>query len=70
MVAVTYDREADVLYLDLAGDGPETQGEEVHPGVMLLFDGAGRIVGLEITSASKVLAPEAIAGAIGVRGVG
>ena len=45
MAAVTYDREADVLYVELAaGDGPETEGEEVHPGVMLLFDAAGRII--------------------------
>jgi uncharacterized protein YuzE len=61
MAAVTYDREADVLYVELAaGDGPETEGEEVHPGIMLLYDGAGRIIGIEITSASKILAPEAI----------
>jgi uncharacterized protein YuzE len=61
MGAVTYDRESDVLYVELApGDGPETEGEEVHPGVMLMFDAAGRIIGIEITSASKILAPGAI----------
>jgi uncharacterized protein YuzE len=61
MGTVTYDREADVLYVELAtGDSPDTEGEEVHPGVMLLFDAAGRIVGIEITSASKILAPGAI----------
>jgi uncharacterized protein YuzE len=61
MGTVTYDREADVLYVELAtGDGPETEGEEVHPGVMLMFDAAGRIIGIEITSASKILAPGAI----------
>jgi uncharacterized protein YuzE len=61
MAAVMYDREADVLYVELAaGDGPETEGEEVHPGVMLLFDAAGRIIAIEISSASKILAPGAI----------
>jgi uncharacterized protein YuzE len=61
MAAVTYDREADVLHVELAeGDGPGTEGEEVHPGVMLLFDAAGRVIGIEITSASKILAPGAI----------
>ena len=58
--------EADVLYVELApdgangGDGPGTEGEEVHPGVMLLFDAAGLIIGIEITSASKIIAPQAI----------
>jgi uncharacterized protein YuzE len=61
MVGVTYDREADVLYVELAdGDGPETEGEEVHPGVMLMFDAAGRVVAIEISPASKILAPGAI----------
>ena len=62
MAAVTYDRDADVLYIELAaGDGPDTEGEEVHPGVMLMFDANGRIIGIEITAASKILGPDALA---------
>jgi uncharacterized protein YuzE len=59
MAAVTYDAQGDTLYIDLGADGPQTEGEEVHPGVVLMFDRAGRIIGIEITSASKRLAPEA-----------
>jgi uncharacterized protein YuzE len=61
MATVTYDREADALYIELvATDGPDTEGEEVHPGVMLMFDANGRIIGIEILSASKILAPGAV----------
>ena len=62
MATVRYDREADVLYVELAkaGDGPETEGEEVHSGVMLLFDAEGRIIGVEINTASKILGSQAI----------
>jgi len=38
MAAVTYDRDGDVLFIELVAgaDGPETECEEVAPGVMLL----------------------------------
>ena len=63
MAAVTYDPEADVLYIALArNEGPDTEGEEIHPGVMLMFDGEDKVIGIEITSASKLLAPAALAG--------
>ena len=61
MATVTYDREGDVLYIALAPEGPNTEGEEVHPGVVLMFDG-DRIVGVEILPASKILAPGALEG--------
>ena len=40
MAAVTYDRDGDVLHVDLVpgADGPGTEGEEVSPGVTLLYD--------------------------------
>ena len=52
MVTASYDDEADVLYLALVpgAEGPDTEGEEVYPGVVLMFDGAGKIIGIEITS--------------------
>jgi uncharacterized protein YuzE len=60
--AVSYDPEADVLYIELVAgaEGPDTEGQEVHPGVMLMFDAEGRIIGIEITSASKILPPGAV----------
>ena len=60
MATVTYDRESDVLYIALARGGPETEGEEVHPGVTLMFNGE-HLVGIEILPASKILAPAALA---------
>lgn len=62
MAAVTYDREGDVLHVDLVpgAESTDTEGEEVAPGVMLLFDGQGRLIGIEVTAASKTLAPGAL----------
>jgi uncharacterized protein YuzE len=62
MAAVTYDRESDVVYVALAPEGSDTQGEEVHPGVVLMFDGDERLVGIEILPASQILAPAALNG--------
>lgn len=56
MAVVTYDREGDVLYIALGAEDDKTEGEEVSPGVMLMHDGDNRIVGIEITSASKKVA--------------
>jgi uncharacterized protein YuzE len=52
--SMTYDAQADVVSIIFAG-GP-SEGEEVHQGVILHFDADNRIVEIEITSASKVLA--------------
>lgn len=56
---VAYDPEADVMLVRFTGG--ECEGEEVIPGVTLHFDVAGRIVGIEVLSASKRLAPGAFA---------
>ena len=50
---VSYDDEADVLYL--AREGTEELVEEVYPGVNLEFDGEGQLLGIEILQASKAL---------------
>ena len=55
-----YDREADALYLRFA-EGRIVASEEVAPGVVLDFDDEGRIVALEVLSASRHLAAGAVA---------
>ncbi|KQO72121.1 hypothetical protein ASG60_11895 [Methylobacterium sp. Leaf469] len=50
-----YDREADALYVQLA-DATIVGSEEVRPGIMLDFDAAGRVVGIEILDASEHVA--------------
>ena len=61
MVAdVTYDTEADALTISFI-PGPTVEGEEVHPGIILHFDAADRVVAVEVLHASKVLSEGAIA---------
>ena len=63
MAAVTYDPEADVLYVELAHvKDPGNEGEEVHPGVVLMFDTVGKLIGIEIRPASKLVAGDAVVG--------
>jgi uncharacterized protein YuzE len=63
MAAVTYDPEADVLYIELTHvKDPGNEGEEVHPGVVLIFDAVGKIIGIEIRPASKLVAGDAVVG--------
>ena len=63
MAAVTYDPEADVLYVELAHvKDPGNEGEEVHPGVVLIFDTVGKLIGIEIRPASKIVAGDALVG--------
>jgi uncharacterized protein YuzE len=49
---VTYDVEVDALSLILH-DVPVEESDEVRPGVILDYDVAGNVVGLEILNASK-----------------
>jgi uncharacterized protein YuzE len=52
---VTYDPEADVLYLRLR-DATVDESEEVAPNLVVDLDEDGRAVGIEIGAASRQLA--------------
>lgn len=49
-----YDAESDMLYIELMPGG-STESEEVAPGVVLDYDIANRVVGIEIEDASRVV---------------
>jgi uncharacterized protein YuzE len=53
MIQTTYDKEVDVLRLSSAAPDSVYDGSlEVSPGVMLEFDTAGRLIGIEIEAIS------------------
>lgn len=54
----TYDPEADAIYIPLS-DARPVEAEEVAPNVILDFDAENRVVGIEVLSASRKLAPGA-----------
>ena len=58
MIDTTYDPSADAAYVYL-GRGEVGSTEEVAPGIVFDYDAEGRIIGIEILSASKALAPGA-----------
>ena len=49
---VHFDEKADAIYLRL-DDSPIVDSEEVHPGIVLDFNGANQVVGIEILRASN-----------------
>ena len=49
---VRIDRAADAIYLNLT-DRPVIESEEIADGIIVDYDDAGRIVGIEILDASK-----------------
>jgi uncharacterized protein YuzE len=51
---VGYFSDTDSLYIELS-ERPSAESEEVAPGVVVDFDKEGRIVGIDIDQASKVL---------------
>lgn len=51
------DHESDALYFRL-DESQIVESEEIQPGVILDFDAAGNVVGLEMLSISKRLTPE------------
>ena len=55
---ITYDPEADAVYVPLSEAAP-VEAAEVAPGVVLDFDAEGRVVGVEVLNARTTLAPGA-----------
>ena len=51
---VKYDKEADVLYIQL-NDVPIAESDEERKGIILDYASDGKIVGIEILNASKNL---------------
>jgi uncharacterized protein YuzE len=49
-----YDKETDSLYIDL-NSRPGVDSREIQDGLVIDFDEAGRVVGIDIQHASKVL---------------
>ncbi len=60
---ITYDPEADALYVELRDVAPE-DSIDVEDGVTADVDGEGHIVGLEILDASERLGAEALASVV------
>ncbi len=54
---LTVDREADALYLDL-DESPAAESEEISPGVILDYNAAGKVVGIEMLYLSKRIVTE------------
>lgn len=54
---ITYDSEADVLYIELRRV-PAEDSTDIEEGVTALLDGQGHIVGLEILDAGERLGQE------------
>ena len=54
---LTIDREADALYLDL-DEAPAAESAEISPGVILDYNAAGQVVGIEMLYLSKRVTAE------------
>lgn len=57
-----YDPAVDAAYLRFS-DAQVVESEEVSPGVVLDFDGDGRIVAMEVMNAARRLPSDALAAA-------
>ena len=57
---VTYDKEVDILNIELT-DGVIEESDEDKPGVILDYDADGNVVGIEILDAStRMLIPRSV----------
>ncbi len=55
---IEYDKDVDAAYIDLVGnvkDGEATKTIELNENIILDFDSNGKLLGIEILNASKVL---------------
>ena len=52
--SVHYDRQSDVLYLGVQ-NGLEEEFVEIAPGVNVELDENGKVIGVEVLNASKIL---------------
>jgi YD repeat-containing protein len=57
---VTYDREADVLYLSVGDPSSASSFEESAEGHALRYDQQGRLVGLTIVNARRLLEEDGV----------
>jgi uncharacterized protein YuzE len=53
---IEYDPEVDALYVRLT-ESKIIESEQVQPGIVLDFDAAGKVVGVEVLNASKRKTP-------------
>lgn len=58
MLDITYDPDADAAHISL-GSGQVAEREEIAPNLVLDYDREGRVVGIEVFGASKILVPSA-----------
>lgn len=49
---IEYDPASDALYVRL-NDRPIVESEQIKPGIVLDYDDAGNVAGIEVLSASK-----------------
>lgn len=63
MIDLRYDKNVDAAYLSLGpiADGEIVRTAETQDGVLLDFDEAGRLRGIEILGASRTLPADALA---------
>jgi uncharacterized protein YuzE len=57
---VTYDEEADAIYLRLK-ETPYYESDEIKEGLILDYDKEGNLIGVEILDASEYLSPQELA---------
>jgi uncharacterized protein YuzE len=62
MLDITYDPEADAAYIQL-DPGEIVESEEVTAGIIFDYDREGRVLGIEVLHASKLLPVSALADA-------
>lgn len=63
MMRMHYDPEADAFAVHFAPQGATVESEEVAPGVILDFDAAGQVVGIEVLDVRRRMAARPAAGA-------